>query len=113
MVNDFYCGVKRDPRNRRIGTMKECTETGDIRYYGLNKIDPILLKRVNLEKKYRTDLTKKWKKIVGLNAKIKKLKNDIIYLKDKKKKEKAKKELIKIIDERKELVEEYILLKKK
>ena len=34
-----YCGVKTVPKNRRRGTMDECYTNGEIRYYGLNKID--------------------------------------------------------------------------
>ncbi len=34
-----YCGVKTIPKNRRRGTMDECYTNGEIRYYGLNKID--------------------------------------------------------------------------
>lgn len=34
-----YCGIKTVPKNKRRGTMDECYSRGEIRYFGLNKID--------------------------------------------------------------------------
>ena len=35
-----YCGIKDPlPKNKRLGTMDECYSRGEIRYFGLNKID--------------------------------------------------------------------------
>jgi len=35
----IYCGIDETPKNSRIGSMKECADAGQIRYYGLHKID--------------------------------------------------------------------------
>lgn len=35
-----YCGVSNIPKGHKRGTMKECAQIGQVRYYGLKKIDP-------------------------------------------------------------------------
>lgn len=34
-----YCGVGKLPKDSRIGTMRECAEKRQVRYYGIKKID--------------------------------------------------------------------------
>ena len=35
-----YCGIKDPlPKNKSLGNMEECYTIGEVRYYGLNKID--------------------------------------------------------------------------
>lgn len=36
---DIFCGVGKIPKNARRGTMRECAEKKQIRYYGIKKID--------------------------------------------------------------------------
>ena len=38
-MNKPYCGAKDLPKGRTLGTMKECEDTHQIRYYGLKKVD--------------------------------------------------------------------------
>jgi hypothetical protein len=35
----IYCGTNKPTKNQRIGSLKECAEKKQIRYYGLKKID--------------------------------------------------------------------------
>jgi hypothetical protein len=35
----IYCGTKKLTKNQRIGSLKECAEKKQIRYYGIKKID--------------------------------------------------------------------------
>ncbi len=39
-----YCGIREIPKGCRLGTAKECAKKRQIRYYGLRKIDPELIK---------------------------------------------------------------------
>nr|XP_047140292.1 protein TonB-like [Hydra vulgaris] len=41
---DIYCGIGKTPKSHRVGTMRECAEKGQVRLYGINKIDPKTLK---------------------------------------------------------------------
>ena len=36
---DIFCGIGKMPKKSRRGTMRECAEKGQIRYYGIKKID--------------------------------------------------------------------------
>ena len=38
-MSDIYCGVSKIPKGQKRGSMKECAEKGQIRYYGIKKID--------------------------------------------------------------------------
>ncbi|ARF08875.1 hypothetical protein Catovirus_1_925 [Catovirus CTV1] len=110
MANDFYCGIKKDRKKRRIGSMKECLEADKVNYYGVKKIDPKLIEKAkSLKKKPTAD--KVWIKLVGVRAKFKKLQEDIKYLKDEGKKKKAKEESEKVKVIIKELAEEFKKLK--
>jgi len=42
-MTDIYCGIGKVPTGLRRGTMKECATKGQIRYYGVKKIDGRLL----------------------------------------------------------------------
>src|SRR5438046_2750865 len=48
-MSKVYCGVNtKVPKDHKRGTMRECAEKGQIRYYGIKKIDP---KTMELAKK--------------------------------------------------------------
>src|SRR5438105_1319796 len=47
-MSNVYCGVGKMPKGQKRGTMRECAEKGQIRYYGIKKIDP---KKIQLAKK--------------------------------------------------------------
>jgi hypothetical protein len=42
-----YCGINRVPKGKKQGTIEECYDNRQIRYYGLHKVDPKLLKKKN------------------------------------------------------------------
>lgn len=37
---NMYCGYKKVPKNAKRGTAKYCSNKGQVRYYGIKKIDP-------------------------------------------------------------------------
>ena len=92
MVRDFYCGV-RDPRGKRYGSMEECAEAGEVRYYGLNKIDRrIVAAHVDSKKreKNRQDLITK---LIVYRAKLQNFVNDLKFAKTKKETEEIQKKI--------------------
>ena len=40
-----YCGIKKVPKSRRLGNMKDCSNTHQIRYWGINKVDKLVLSK--------------------------------------------------------------------
>ena len=101
-ANDFYCGLLKDPRKRRDGTMQECIEDRKVNLYGKYKIDPIAIKNLGKNKKAKQTQDKMKIKAMGLRGKIRKLEKSI-NSKDAKKAAKAKKDLKQAKDEYKEL----------
>jgi hypothetical protein len=86
-----YCGIGPVPRNKTRGSMLECVEKGEVRYWGLRSADKKTLQKANLNK---------------LKTSVIKLKNDILDMKDKYKKmtNKSKKaELMKQMSAKNEL----------
>lgn len=51
---DAYCGAKKVPKNRRRGTMKECADMRQVRFYGINKADPRVIETAKRVKKPET-----------------------------------------------------------
>lgn len=39
-MSKIFCGAGKMPKTSRVGTSTECAEKNQIRYYGLNKVDP-------------------------------------------------------------------------
>lgn len=66
-----YCGASEIPKNKKKGTMIECSNAKQIRLYGLNKIDKRLLKAKKEKKMTRDQLIMKR---IQLNARIKQFK---------------------------------------
>jgi predicted RNA methylase len=63
-MNKIYCGINDLPKGKRYGDMEECASLGKVNYYGLNKIDKRVLKRLNNKgieeaKKIKSLLSKK------------------------------------------------------
>ena len=44
-MTNIYCGIGKIPKNSKKGTMKECAEKGQIRLYGLYKVDPQIISK--------------------------------------------------------------------
>lgn len=106
MTRDFYCGIKKDPRKRRTGNMMECAEVGEVRYWGLNKVDERILQNVGVkDRKSKAD--KIWIKLQGVKGLKKKLETDLIYEKDKEAKKKLKKQIKDVEKERRKLAIEW------
>jgi hypothetical protein len=67
-MSNKYCGILKVPKGKVRGTPKQCLALNQIRYYGLEPIDEILLQRKRRPTKAGPDLTKeqlKLKKIEG------------------------------------------------
>lgn len=45
------CGVHENKKNERRGTMQECVDKKQVRYYGVKTIDKILISELNKKKK--------------------------------------------------------------
>jgi hypothetical protein len=43
-MNEYYCGINKVPKGKRLGTAKECMKAKQIRYYGLSKVDKKIFK---------------------------------------------------------------------
>lgn len=101
-----YCGVAdKIPKGFKKGSMLECAEKNQVRLYGLNKIDKRTLQKAKAEKK--PPKTKLLTQIGSLSGKMNKLKKDIPYEKDKKKKGQLQADLKKIQAEYKQVTELY------
>lgn len=101
-MSKINCGIGELKKGERRGTMKECADKGQVRYYGLKKIDSRILnasKKVNKNLKSRNQLLKK---IMSLKAKILSYKKKIKEEKDTNKKEVLKNKTRKIMKEYKE-----------
>ena len=86
-MSKINCGIGELKKGERRGTMKECADKGQVRYYGLKKIDSRILnasKKINKNLKSRNQLLKK---IMSLKAKILSYKKKIKEEKDSNKKE--------------------------
>ena len=96
-----FCGTGKIPKGKKRGSMKQCAEAGQIRYYGLKKVDPLLVENAVKEKKIKvSEVSKIDEKIyellrvlVKVGGTIKKRKGQIQAEKNKEKKEKFTKEL--------------------
>lgn len=91
-----YCGAKKvAPKGKKFGNMKECSENRQVRRYGVLKADP---KIITVKKKKGLTKHQILLKKVKFRGQKRKLKEDIKYEKDDKKK-KALKEQLKNVKE--------------
>jgi hypothetical protein len=86
-----YCGIKDVPKGRKRGTMKECAERNEIRYFGLNKVDSKVMESSKDVKKATASRTSLLKKLGGLSGEVKKLDGDVKYGRTEEVKSEAKK----------------------
>lgn len=100
-----YCGSKVVPKNRRLGTMKECAELGKVNYYGVKKVDTRVLNNVVPLKKLNLDKVRAVK--IGVDARLKKLNKDYESIKDSEKKKTIKKEITKTKKELEKATKDY------
>lgn len=76
----MYCGISKVPKGKRRGTAEECIKANQIRYYGLNELDPDLLKPKKKKKKTK-DLQEEQQKLYILQQKAKKLVKEFSLIK--------------------------------
>jgi len=106
-----YCGIGKLPKGQKKGSMKDCVEKGQIRLYGLFKIDPKLLEVDTKEKKENKVKTYTKKelinKISSINGELTSKKRTVEFSKDKKEVSDAKKKVKELEAERKKFLEYY------
>lgn len=71
-----YCGIGKVPKGKKRGTAEKCAKLKQIRYYGIQSIDPSILNKNN-EKK--NDLVTEQFKLKKLEEKAKRLIKDIMH----------------------------------
>lgn len=84
----IYCSIGPVPKSQKLGSMKECAEKKQIRYYGIKKIDPKLLESISRGSKGKETRDKLAIKMIGLRGRVGRITKDIASEKDKTKKEK-------------------------
>ncbi len=90
-MSDIYCGIKKVPKNKKLGSMKDCAEKGQVTYWGLKKIDNKILESSQKNKKVSLDKARLNK--IKLDTRLKKLNKDLDNTKEKEKKATIKKEI--------------------
>lgn len=89
MSKKIYCGIGTIPKGSRLGSMKECADMNQIRYYGIKKIDPKLIESITGTKINNKKREQLFREITRNKGKIKRLKEKIATLKDKDKDKKS------------------------
>jgi len=92
MPKQVVCGIGKVGKNQKLGSMKECAEKKQIRYWGVNKVDPKILELAKKGSKRGESRKSIILKMVGLRGKLTKLRKEIAATKDKKEKDKLEKE---------------------
>lgn len=103
------CSVKELKKNERRGTMEECAEKKQVRYWGVKKVDNIVLgKLTGKSKKKKYSLPEIQGKLAGLKTKHSKLLKKIEDKNEKGETTKTlKKDLEKIAKDYKKLIPTY------
>ena len=103
-MSKAFCGVGNIPKGYKKGSMKECVEKGQVRLYGLYKIDPKLLEEDDNDKKRKKikyySKNEVFLKLSKINGTMIKVKKTVDGSKNKEEVEKAKKELEQLKKER-------------
>jgi hypothetical protein len=109
-MTTIYCGIAKIPKGSRLGTMRECAEKHQVRYYGKNKIDPKTIQLATDKKVIPETREKLILKLSGLRGTINRNKGRYEGSKDPKAKleyykiwKDAEKELIKVSNKIKKL----------
>jgi len=106
-----YCGILNPiPTGYRLGSMQECFDAGKVMYYGIKKVDSIVLN--SNKKKEEVNVTSLQIKKAGLLGKNNNLKKKYESAKDPKEKEEFKKEIENTIKEINKLTEQIKNFKK-
>lgn len=102
---DIYCGAKKVPKNKKIGSMIECAEKGQVMYWGLKKIDNRVMENIQIPKKVSLDKARTNK--IKLDTRLKKMLKDLENTKDKEKKQTLKKDIEKTKKDLEKATKEY------
>ena len=63
-----YCGTGKIPKDAKRGSAKECAQIGQVRYYGLKRIDSKTLEEGKAEKKTKETRDELLIKMAGLKG---------------------------------------------
>ena len=107
----IYCGAKPLRKSQVRGTAKQCAQANQVRYYGLEKVEPADIVKAKKE----VNLNNELHKLKLMTVKMKRLASDAkeqAIIRDhpdspKKKKEAAAKKIDKMIEQVKKLQEQY------
>jgi IMP dehydrogenase/GMP reductase len=106
-----YYGVLPLKKNQRYGSMKEAVDANQVRYFGLKKIDPLIVNNSKKNKKAVAERKESklllGEKIVQITGKLNKLAKSIPTLKTKLDVIHTKAEIDKLDKEKKELMKQY------
>ena len=106
----LYCGIMNPiPTGYRLGSMQECFDVGKVMYYGIKKVDSIVLN--SNKKKEEINITTLQIKKAGLLGKHNNLKKKYENAKNKEDKDEIKKEIENVVKEINKLTEQIKNLK--
>lgn len=115
-MTSVFCNIGDVPKGKKRGSMKECVELGQVKYYGVKKVDQRLINDAIQGKKLKSKVNKSGNimedltlDMVMLGGKIKKLQGQ---LKAEKNKENAAKITKEIESQQKKLADVRIKLQK-
>ena len=86
-VDNIFCGAGKVPSGKKRGTMKECVEKNQFRYWGVKTIDARLLDQTKAKKTMPSTRYKLMEKMIGIDGKIKQYNLKIKHMKNPKKSE--------------------------
>jgi hypothetical protein len=96
-MSEPYCGTGKIPKNSKRGSMIECAKKGQVRYYGLKKIDSRIIENVAKLRKKKVSKEQVREKVFILKARVKKMIKNIKAEKDQDTKDKMKVEAKKVV----------------
>ena len=83
-MSEPYCGIKIPAKGKRRGSMKECADKGEIRYYGIKRVDPKLIEYAQSSRKGKESRESLIKKLVTFRGRLRVAKRDYEEERDKK-----------------------------
>lgn len=87
------CGTSDLKKGQRHGSMPECAMMGQVRYWGIKRVDNKLLESVKASRKVKPNRLKLMLAITSARSKAKKLEKEVALEKDKKKKKQKQEEI--------------------
>jgi len=112
MPKQVVCGIGKVGKNQKLGSMKECAEKKQIRYWGVNKVDPKILELAKKGSRKGDTRLSVLKQMMGLRGKISKIQKQLKTEKDKKEKDKLEKEKAKFEAELNVVVKKFDKIEK-